>query len=277
MNEAPPLWDTLFSKHLEENNIVVRAKNASTMGPEDFKNIRFNGFGASDSSKILDVNPFPGGNPKDLLKEKIERHHDETIGHKAVVRMGSELEDLIISKIAEILDKTIVKPSHMYAKEFNGLTTNFDGVLVLNSNKSPYIPAEIKTISMYGRKYYNFKKGIEIENNKGEPQVEGYECVTNFVIESEFAPEGYREDLKPLQKHIYHNAEQIGIPAYYYTQVQQQIDFVNAPYGLLITLDVKEWRLHLFKIPRDQITINSLNARAKKLYDRLKKAREQEA
>ena len=263
-----------LTEYLAKRNIIVRAENASTMSQDDFKEIRFDGFGASDSSRIMNVNPFPGGSPQELLQDKIDRVHDETIGHKASVRMGRDLEDFIIDKICKHTNLSIFKPKHMYGKEWNGLNTNFDGVMV--HRKREFIAAEVKTISMYGVRYYDFDRSVPFESEIGELNEEFEKQIQEMPAEMTYAPESYRPELKPIERHIYWNAEQVGIPTYYYTQLQQQIDFLGSDYGYLFALNTKTWTIHAFKAAKDDHTINSLNARAGKLYAKLKEARENE-
>ena len=266
-------YDELLTEELAKRDIIVRAENASTMSQDDFKEIRFDGFGASDSSRIMNVNPFPGGSPQELLQDKIDRAHDETIGHKASVRMGRELEGFIIDKIMNLTELVIFKPSHMYGKEWNGLNTNFDGVLIEDDK---FIAAEVKTISMYGVKYYDFTKAIPLESDIGEINEDFESELTNKEVELLYAPDSYRPEMRAIERHIHFNAERAGIPTYYYTQLQQQIDFLGTDYGYLFALNTKTWTIHAFKVARDEHTINSLNARAKKLYDKLTEARDQE-
>lgn len=273
--------DKYLTKYLKEIGIDKCVENASTMPQEEFKEIRFDGFGASDSSRIMNVNPFPGGSATELLHEKIHRIHDETIGHKPSVRMGRELEDFIIDKTESILRQNIFKPSHMYGTSWNGLNTNFDGVLLLKQDNIafPYelIPAEIKTISFYGQKYYDFGKSTPLETDIGEVVPDAYDLITDKKAELQFAPDDFMPERKPMERHILFNAKQMGIPPYYYTQLQQQIDFLDSDYGYLFALNSKDWRIYCFKAAKDKYTINSLKARAKKLYDRLKEARENES
>lgn len=264
-------FDNELTDFLAKNNIVIKAENASTMSQDDFKKIRYDGFGASDSSRILDVNPFPGGSPEDLLKDKIFRVHDDSIGKKSSVRMGRDLEDFIINKVSSILGTEIYKPAHMYGKEFNGLNTNFDGVMI----DGQYIPAEIKVISPYGLRYYNFDRGIALETEDG-PIENALEKIRSKYVEMSYASETYKTELTPMQRHINFNAELVGIPTYYYTQLQQQIDFLDAPYGYLFALDSKNWIIYCFKAEKDHHTISTLNGRAKKLFERLMEAREME-
>lgn len=269
-------WDKKITEYLSKRDIVVRAENASTMEQEDFKEIRFDGFGASDSGHIMGIHPFAPGTPQGLLEDKINRVYDETIGKKAIVRMGSDLEDLIIKKTSEVIERFIFKPSHMYGKE-NGLNTNFDGVIILDDMlaRNTIIPAEIKTISFYGGKYYDFDKAVLIEGPEGSEE-DTWKSLLTKKVEIEYAPDDYMPERRPIERHILYNAELAGIPPYYYTQVQQQIDFLDSTYGYLFAMDIKNWTLYGFKIPRDKHCIKGLNSRAGKLIVKLKEARKNE-
>lgn len=266
-------WDNILTKYLATKGITVTAENAAQMSQEDFKEIRYDGFGASDSSRILNVNPFPGGDPITLLQDKIDRVYDETISKKAIVRMGSDLEDFIIKKASMIIDKFIFKPSHMYGRKENGLNTNFDGVLFFS--ETDIIPCEIKTISIYGGKYYDYSKAILLYGDEGD-NPEAYKEMEAKEAILEYAPDDYMPERRPIEKHILYNAERLGIPPYYYTQIQQQMDFLDCEYGYLLAMDIKNWTLYAFKIPRDSHTIKNLNSRAFKLYIKLLEARQKE-
>ena len=61
-----------------------------------------------------------------------------------------------------------------------------------------------------------------------------------------------------MNKSIEEKAAMYGIPPYYYTQLQQQIWGLNAPYGYLTVLFEQNWELHSFMVWRDQKTINQL-------------------
>ena len=118
-------------------------------------------------------------------------------------------------------------------KNVDGLSVNYDGVFV--SDDKPLIPVEAKLVSKYGEKYYN--KTITIEDAKRVN-------VTDTDVE--------------VQTHIKQMATRLGIPAYYYTQVQQEIAGLNAPYGFLAAMFDETWSFKLYYIPRDEGTIQAI-------------------
>lgn len=59
-------------------------------------------------------------------------------------------------------------------------------------------------------------------------------------------------------KKYYNKVARYGIPPYYYTQLQQQIFGLNAPYGYLTVLFGTSWEICSFFIWRDQKVINQL-------------------
>lgn len=260
LNEANILNKEL-TKFLKAHDIKITAEYAVDMSQEDFAEIRHTGFGASDSSKILNVNPFPRGTSKELLADKMTKYHDDEIGKKPAVRMGRELEPFVIDKTEKVLDILIMKPWHMYGKA-NGLNTNFDGVWV--SNEYGYIPMEIKLVSFFGEKYYNYGLAVDIEHS------DKWDKVSTFNNPETPIPLTFKLGLTDEQRYIHWMAELVGIPVYYYTQLQQQIDFLQAPFGHLIVLSTKQWELFSFKVARDERTINALNTKVEPLTKKLR-------
>lgn len=246
-----------LTKHLQGLNIVITAENINEFTEEQFAEIRHTGFGASDSSKILNVNPFPGGTPEELLKDKINKVTNDEIGKKPTVRMGKDLEDFIIDRLGPIIDLEVLKPIHMYGRKENGLNTNFDGVLF---ESTQFVPAEIKTISMYGRRYYDFTKALIIYPTEDKDISDTFRTLPLLTLS---------EAENTIEDTIIKRSKEAGIPAYYYTQLQQQIDFLNSSYGYIVALDVSEWRIIVYKVRRDNEVIAELNKRAKNLYIRL--------
>jgi hypothetical protein len=250
-----------LTAHLESLGIKITAENIDNYTDEDFAKIRHIGFGASDSSKILNVNPFPNGSPEELLHEKIHEIVDTSIGEKATVRMGKDLEAFIIKRFEEITGYGVLKPVHMYGREQNGLNTNFDGVLLI---ENVFYPLEVKTISQWGRKHYNLKNALQLSPNTPEDILDQFKNMPMIpYVESELE----------VEEEILNNASENGIPPYYYTQLQQQIDFLNSPHGYLLVLDVYGWAIYVFKIDRNKRTIKELNQRASILYYKLQLAK----
>jgi hypothetical protein len=238
--------------YLINNNFNIVFLNIDEVPEEQFAQIRMSGLGASDSSKLLEVNPFPNGTLENLILEKVTGEYDESIGLKGSVRMGKELEPLVIEKTQKIINQTkycegvIIKPKDMFGDE-NHLNVNFDGVLV---NYDVIFPIEIKIVTKYGKRYYNFNR-------------------SNFytkhgVLEQREEPIKFELAVETnIQQHCKLAAEHYGIPVYYYTQLQQQIYALNAPYGILSILDIDEWDVHMFLVHRDNFVIEELKSRAK--------------
>ena len=61
-----------------------------------------------------------------------------------------------------------------------------------------------------------------------------------------------------LEAHIIRKALKLGIPAYYYTQVQQEIAGLDAPYGYLAAMFDETWSFKLFYVPRDEYVISKI-------------------
>ena len=79
--------------------IKVILENIGALPNEMYALVRRNGFGASDSSVLLGVNPYK--NINELIKEKATMtisEEEKEIGTKVAVRKGNDLEPLIITK-----------------------------------------------------------------------------------------------------------------------------------------------------------------------------------
>ena len=214
--------------------LEVAVDNIQSMSHEDYALKRKNFFGASDSSILCGVNLYKTLDK--LLKEKNNKFitkEEKEVGEKAIVRKGYDLEPIILNKAEECLKTceeytTLYKPEHMYKfRNIDGLSVNYDGVLVKPNNV--LVPVEAKLVSKYGEKYYNKDRTIE-EN-----------AALETVLES---PE--------MEAHIKKRALRIGIPAYYYTQVQQEMMGLDAPYGYLAALFDETWTFKLYYVPKDE-------------------------
>jgi hypothetical protein len=64
-------------------------------------------------------------------------------------------------------------------------------------------------------------------------------------------------------------ASTYGVPVYYYTQLQQQMDFLQSQYGILGVMDDDNWEINLFVVPRQTYVGKMLNALAYKYKDHL--------
>ena len=227
---------------LSELDIEVDIANIDQYPNEQYALLRKNGLGTSDSSIVLGVNPYTSKN--DLIAEKCRNYLTEEeleVGTKSAVRKGRELEPLIIHKHSQVMGRRIIKPTDMYRhKDYPFIKFNFDGVIDKLYNEDgtyQYIPDEIKVVTIYGMKHYQPKKATFSEFT-------GWELLP---------PHYEKEDVGIEQK-----AAMYGIPPYYYTQLQQQIFGLNAPYGFLTVMFEKDWQIYSWFVWRDQKVINQL-------------------
>lgn len=215
--------------------------DASSLSEEEYALVRKDYLGASDSSILCDVNLYK--KKEALIQEKRSKFitdEEKAVGQKAVVRMGKDLEPFILDKFTELTGIPVSKPKEMYKfKEFPYLTINFDGLT------PEFIPVEAKTVSRFGERYYS--KAID----------------TEAVKKMEIRRQG------TIKEHVSYYANRCGIPAYYYTQVQQQIKGADAPYGYLVAHFVETWTTVVYYIPRDEITITHIIAEGAKLYEKI--------
>lgn len=246
-------------EHLE-----VEVEDASFLAAEDqeaFAMIRRVGFGASDSSILLGVNPFPDGKIETLIQQKLATSVTDkelAIGKMVNVRKGSDLEPLIMKKFEEafgIDEGLLVKPKAMYRIPDTPLTVNFDGVLTLHEHE---IPVECKFASIYGHRYYDLSKSVA-EPEKG--QVKGLPMPRDPI------PEG---DEPVTAKYILRKAKEAGIPVYYYTQVQQQLLASRAPFAYLTALCDKDWTLRTFTVLADHAVQEKLRRVAEDAWEKVK-------
>lgn len=227
---------------LSELDIEVDIANIDQYPNEQYALLRKNGLGTSDSSIVLGVNPYTSKN--DLIAEKCRNYLTEEelkVGTKSAVRKGRELEPLIIHKHSQVMGRRIIKPTDMYRhKDYPFIKFNFDGVIDKLYNEDgtyQYIPDEIKVVTIYGMKHYQTKKATFSEFT-------GWELL----------PPHYENENVGIEQ----KATMYGIPPYYYTQLQQQIFGLNAPYGFLTVMFEKDWQIHSWFVWRDQKVINQL-------------------
>lgn len=242
---------------LTELPIQIDIANIDQYPNKEYALLRKNGLGTSDSSIVLGVNPYTS--LSDLIREKCRDYLTEdelAVGDKSAVRKGRELEPLIIHKHAQVMGRRVIKPIHMYShKDFPYIKFNFDGVLdktYFEDGTYKYIPDEIKVVTIYGMKHYQKHKATYSESV------------------------GWR-DLPPrycdLTASIEDKAAMYGIPPYYYTQLQQQIFGLDAPYGFLTVLFEKDWELHSWFVWRDQKVINELILQDSKTWNTIENRR----
>lgn len=242
-------WLSAAHKVLEQNGFKIVHENIDQVSEEEYIQIRMQGFGASDSSKLLNCNPFPNGTRMDLCKEKATGIYDESIGKKASVRMGKDIEHIILDKVWDIfLEKhgycAVLKPPHMYGNEHH-LNINYDGLLVHQDGGTTAV--EAKAVTKYGRKYYDFSKAFLYQKD-GKWHI------------NENAPDKYSGVISSnIPEHCIEVAKHYGVPVYYYTQVEQQSLGTNTPFDYLAVMDVDNWDIYIFKIYKDEFTREQLN------------------
>ena len=237
----------MIERICEQGALVVKVEHIDQVSEEEYAMLRKESFGGSDSSILCGVNLYKTLNQ--LIKEKNCKYitdEEKEVGNKAIVRKGKDLEPIILDKAAQELGIEINKPTAMFEfKEEPILTLNYDGIAEENQ---VLIPIEAKLVSKYGEKYYNKDKTLE-ENKEVDMKIEG----------------------DSLEAHIKRKALRIGIPAYYYTQVQQEIMGLNAPYGYLAVLFDDSWTFKLYLIKADNYVQNKIIDIATKNKDVIKK------
>lgn len=237
----------MIERICEQGALVVKIEHIDQVSEEEYAMLRKESFGGSDSSILCGVNLYKTLNQ--LIKEKNCKYitdEEKEVGNKAIVRKGKDLEPIILDKAAQELGIEINKPTAMFEfKEEPILTLNYDGVAEENQ---VLIPIEAKLVSKYGEKYYNKGKTLE-ENKEVDMKIEG----------------------DSLEAHIKRKALRIGIPAYYYTQVQQEIMGLNAPYGYLAVLFDDSWTFKLYLVKADNYVQNKIIDIATKNKDVIKK------
>lgn len=234
--------------NLENTQLVVDYANIDVVSNDDYIMIRRNGFGGSDASVLVGVNPF--NTLEDLIKEKASTTisaEERAIGEKSAVKKGRDLEPLIIDKFTRFYGANVLKPSDMYRfTQFPYLKVNYDGVV--DDPAYHYIPMEIKVITLKGEKHYNFAKEIFNERDGFRP-----------------LPENIADRHDPIE----FKAAYYGIPAYYYTQIQQEMAGLNAPFGYLSVLKESDWSYHSFLVYFDQITWDAICLQGYKAWEKV--------
>lgn len=240
------------SKILERGQLDVAIEDVQSLTHEEYALARKNGFGASDSSILCGVNLYK--TLDELITEKNCKYiteEEKEVGEKAIVRKGFDLEPIILDKAFVELDAmdyvgVLIKPKNMYVfKDTPGLNVNYDGVFI---SEEGLFPVEAKLVSKYGEKYYN--KSITLaEAKQVDMKLEGSD----------------------LETHIKRKALKLGIPAYYYTQVQQEIAGLDAPFGFLGALFDETWTFKMFYVPRDEYVITKIKQIAKENLPKIKR------
>lgn len=245
-NEANPVLDKL--------PIKIDVPNMDALGPDEFTLTRREGFGGSDSSVLLGVNPYT--TLSELIKQKASREllpEEKAIKNNVAVMKGNDLEPLVVAKWSRIFQRKIMKPVPMYVfKEYPYLKMNFDGV---SGSPEQYFPVEIKIVTKSGERHYNPSKAMFIERVGFRP-----------MPDTEFAN---------TVNSIVTKAAHYGIPQYYYTQVQQEMMALNAPYGFLCSLWESTWTVYCYFIPRDETVQNQIIIQGYKAWEQVEALRQQ--
>lgn len=227
--------------------LKVKVKNINEVPEEEYAMLRKESFGGSDASILCGVNLYK--TMDQLITEKNSKfltEEEKEVGNKPIVRKGRDLEPIILDKASKELGVEITKPTSMYEfLEAPILTLNYDGVC---EKGDILIPVEAKLVSKWGEKYYNKEKTLE-ENADIDMKIEG----------------------DTLEAHIKRKALRIGIPAYYYTQVQQELMGLSAPYGYLAVLFDESWDFKLYLVKADEYVQNKIYDIADKNKDKIEK------
>lgn len=231
------------------DKLNIYVEDIQSVPDEEYAKSRKKTLGASDSAVYLGLNKYK--TVPQLVEEKTnpELTEDEKAVKDIVsVRKGYDLEPLILKKFSEATEYEIVKPPHMYQhKEQQQLTVNFDGVIIEDGQ---LVPVEAKYVTNYGDKYYGKDPDIEAQKNIQIP------TRSPNIID-----------------HCTKVAEQIGIPNYYYCQVQQQLLFTGADHGYLVALSEKDWNLRIYYVKRDEWCISQICIESARLQARIDKLR----
>lgn len=237
----------MIDQDLEKYNIKIVCPDAYELAMFDkdaFVKLRRMGFGASDSSILLGVNPFTDSNT--LVNQKLAEgitDEERAVGEKESVRKGADLEPLILNKFEEWSSFDTYKPDAMYQfTEHPQLTVNFDGIIQL---QDLHIPVEAKYVSPYANKYWDRSKRLNAP----------YEGSAKICAGA------------GLADHVQQEAALYGIPPYYYTQLQQQMLALNAPFGYLAGLFDKGWELCVYKVFADKAAQDAIITESARLWE----------
>lgn len=252
LNPIPPKQPEVEPRtHLDlsRTKLELYQESVDLLDSEGFALIRRNGFGGSDSSVLCGVNPYT--TLDELIQQKASTtvsEEEKAIGQNVAVIKGNELEPLILHKAQQILATPVLKPTDMYRfVDYPWLTMNFDGVV---DQGDAYVPAEAKVVTKKGERHYDPLK-TWFDSLRGFGNVPEDHSQKNISIETKAA--------------LY------GIPAYYYTQVQQEMLALDAPYGYLFSLWDNIWAYRVFFIWRDTAVQNAIIINGGKAWDRVEK------
>ena len=239
--------ETLIAR---QERLLIAHDDMARLSQEDnaaFAMVRRSGFGASDSSILLGVNPWK--TTTDLIKEKRTvgiTDEEIAIGNKATVRKGADCEPIVLDKFTKQFNVKVHKPTPMYrVRECLPLTINFDGVIDLGG---VLIPIEAKVVSPYGEKYWDKTKAID--------NLASGNCYNVFS--------------RDIKEHCEVAAKMYGIPVYYFTQIQQQMLGLGADFGYMAVIFDKEWEFKAFKVCKDEYVWEQLFEKAPQVWSMVK-------
>ena len=232
----PPDDTARVELDLKNTPLEISIRDVEKLDAKGFTLARRGGFCGSDSGSLLGVNPFM--KLSELIAQKASSTLSEeelAVSNQIAVIKGNDLEPLIIDKFQSIFNMQTVKPTDMYAfKEWPYLKMDFDGV---TGTPDQYIPVEIKVVTKRGERHYNPDCCLYIEGIGYQQAPQHFELANNSIETK---------------------AAEFGIPPYYYTQLQQEMMALNAPFGFLCTLWESEWTVHVWVIYKDETVWNAL-------------------
>lgn len=258
--------EKIETPNLSNLPIKILVPDIDNATAEEFTQHRRAGFGGSDSSTLLGVNPY--SNHEELIDSKIRTtlsEDEKAIATKAAVRKGNDLEPLMLKKAGDALGIKVFKGKDMYQfKDYPYLTMNFDGIgtfpkghlFAFMGTTHNYAPIEPKAVSSPGtfRKYFN-------------PAVAVYSEQRLFAGQDPWAPPpAPLSDAELKGWPIERKAAYFGIPPYYYTQVQQEMMALNANGGFLPYTYVADWLFFMAYIQKDPYVWNALKIEGYKLW-----------
>ena len=240
----------------KKGKVSIVVDDAAVVAKKDniaFAMLRRQGLGASDSSVLLGVNLYTKLDELITQKGSTVITEDELkVSNLVQVRKGRDLEPIILKKAEEFLGIPVDKPRPMYRLiECEALTINYDGVSEIGD---ALIPIEAKYVSSYAGKYWDKLRRIHSVLDLAKSK-------TNSIRVK------YHRD---IAEHIKLVSADYGIPPYYYTQIQQQLLGLDAPFGILAALFDKDWELNMFAIPRDYVVQEQLKLKAEHVWNIIK-------
>lgn len=237
---------------LTNTPLEVYYEDMAALTNEEFALIRRSGFGGSDSGVLLGVNPYDS--ITELIAQKASTalsEEEKATGQQVAVIKGNDLEPLIVDKFENIFQMKTVKPTAMYVfKDWEYLKMNFDGV---TGTPEQYLPVEIKVVTKKGERHYDASKAIYIEREGYKRLPDNHAATNNSVMTK---------------------AALYGIPPYYYTQLQQEMMALNAPFGYLCSLWESTWTIHVFFVHADQAVWNAIKIEGYKAWEQVLKLKE---